>query len=290
LIAERCDHLVLLAHTDRAEAEVLARRFHEFDWVTATGGPDEPPNFPQPIQSDAGEEISHLIEAGHKGMYVVAVGLYKNGPQKFRYQRVPLDHRFDDSPEMQAIFTDYQRELETLGLELLGVEPIDHPSGGKFAGTETCAECHSSAFTIHDGTPHAHATESLQNLDPPRQYDPECLSCHVTGWNPQKYFPHTSGFLGLNQTPALTTNGCENCHGPGQRHVDIESGNVEVSDDERDQILAALRLKIVENEGNMEGQVFGNVVKMCMECHDLDNSPDFDFQLYWPEVEHYGLD
>jgi hypothetical protein len=40
----------------------------------------------------------------------------------------------------------------------------------------------------------------------------------------------------------------------------------------------------------MEGQVFGNVVKMCMECHDLDNSPDFDFQLYWPEVEHYGLD
>jgi hypothetical protein len=25
-----------------------------------------------------------------------------------------------------------------------------------------------------------------------------------------------------------------------------------------------------------------------MQCHDLDNSPDFDFQHYWPEVEHYG--
>jgi hypothetical protein len=33
----------------------------------------------------------------------------------------------------------------------------------------------------------------------------------------------------------------------------------------------------------------------CMECHDLDNSPDFHkpdaFEdVYWPEVEHYGLD
>jgi hypothetical protein len=33
----------------------------------------------------------------------------------------------------------------------------------------------------------------------------------------------------------------------------------------------------------------------CMECHDLDNSPDFHeddaFEdIYWPEIEHYGLD
>ncbi len=24
----------------------------------------------------------------------------------------------------------------------------------------------------------------------------------------------------------------------------------------------------------------------CATCHDLDNSPDFDFDLYWPGVEH----
>jgi hypothetical protein len=27
-----------------------------------------------------------------------------------------------------------------------------------------------------------------------------------------------------------------------------------------------------------------------MQCHDLDNSPDFDFQLYWPHVKHEGKD
>jgi hypothetical protein len=31
-------------------------------------------------------------------------------------------------------------------------------------------------------------------------------------------------------------------------------------------------------------------VQMCMECHDQDNSPDFDFQKYWPKVKHEGKD
>jgi hypothetical protein len=27
--------------------------------------------------------------------------------------------------------------------------------------------------------------------------------------------------------------------------------------------------------------------QQCATCHDLDNSPDFDFKTYWPDVEHY---
>ena len=27
-------------------------------------------------------------------------------------------------------------------------------------------------------------------------------------------------------------------------------------------------------------------VNNCLECHDLDNSPQFDFDEYWPQVEH----
>ena len=61
---------------------------------------------------------------------------------------------------------------------------------------------------------------------------------------------------------------------------------------ELEELRAALRLKIVDNEGNKDGQVFkeGSVVDMCMQCHDLDNSPDFDFQTYWPKVKHDGKD
>jgi hypothetical protein len=28
----------------------------------------------------------------------------------------------------------------------------------------------------------------------------------------------------------------------------------------------------------------------CAVCHDLDNSPEFDFKTYWPKVEHHGKD
>jgi hypothetical protein len=283
-----CDHMVLLAHADPNEATDLARRFDEFNWVVAAHGAEEPPNAPADIE---GSE-SKLIEAGHKGMYVIVVGLYKNGPVPFRYQRVPLDSRFPDAPEIHQMHVDYQHRLETLGLEGLGLKPSAHTSGRKFAGSKSCADCHLSATEVHENTPHFHATETLVKLDPPRQFDPECLSCHATGWEPQKYFPFESGFLSMKETPEMGTNGCENCHGPAARHVAAENGEIDVTEAQLEKLRAALRLKVIPNEGNKEGQVFdkGKVVQMCMECHDFDNSPDFDFQEYWPQVAHEGKD
>ena len=289
LLAENCDQLVLLAHADQDEAQDVARRFREFDWVVAAHGADEPPNTPAEIK----DADSRLIEVGHKGMYVTVVGLYKNGSPSFRYQRVPLDARFADAPEIHQMHIDYQHRLETLGLDGLGLKPTLHPSGREFAGSKACADCHLSATEVYENTPHFHATETLvSKVVPPRHFDPECLSCHATGWEPQKYFPFESGFLGLQETPEMVGNGCENCHGPAARHVAAENGAIDVTEEELDKLRAALRLKIVDNEGNKDGQVFdkGKVVQMCMQCHDLDNSPDFDFQEYWPQVEHEGKD
>ena len=123
-------------------------------------------------------------------------------------------------------------------------------------------------------------------------HDPECLACHVTGWHPQKYFPFETGYVSLKDTPKLVGNGCENCHGPAARHAAVENGEIDVNDAERNKLRAELRLKIVPNEGNKSGQEYdkGKVVQMCMQCHDLDNSPDFDFQKYWPKVKHVGKD
>ena len=55
---------------------------------------------------------------------------------------------------------------------------------------------------------------------------PNWISCHVVGWNPQKYFPYKSGFWSLETTPQLTDVGCESCHGPGSRHVKAENGDL----------------------------------------------------------------
>lgn len=281
-----CDQFVLLSFADPDETKDLARQFTQFDWIVTAHGAEEPPSQPTPIAGTKGR----LIEVGQKGMYVVAVGLYRNGPTPYRYQRVPLDSRFTDSPEMQELFVAYQRDLETLGLEGLGVKPAAHPTGRRFVGSETCADCHTAATEVYENTPHAHATETLLHLVPPRHFDPECLSCHVTGWEPQKYYPFVSGYLSVEKTPAMVGNGCENCHGPAARHVAAENGEIDADDDELERLRATLRLKIVENEGNQDGQVYGKVVDMCMQCHDLDNSPEFDFQRYWPDVAHEGKD
>jgi Cytochrome c554 and c-prime len=288
LINAHCDHLILLSFADPDETKDLARRFPEFDFVVTAKGAEVPSKAPQPIDGTN----TQLIGVGEKAEYVVVVGLYKNGTPPWRYQLVPLDARFPEAPEMQKQLEEYQHDLETLGLEGLGIKPNSHPTGRKFAGSKVCADCHTTAAAVFEKTPHAKATETLEKLKPPRQFDPECLSCHVTGWDPQKFFPFTSGYLSLEKTPQLVGNGCENCHGPAARHAEVEQGDVKTTDKEREELRAALRLKIVSNEGNKPGQEFakGKVVQMCTQCHDPDNSPEFDFQSYWPKVEHHGKD
>jgi hypothetical protein len=271
---EQADLLVLLSHGTPDEAEELARKFADFDIIVTAGGADEPPPEPKHI---AGTN-AWLVEVGHKGMYVAAIGVYDDARRPFRYQRVSLDKRFPSSPEMHNLLVAYQGQLKDRGLDGLGLVPSEHPSGHKFVGSQTCADCHTKAHEIWSNTPHAHATETLEKLDPPRQYDPECLSCHATGWEPQKFYPYASGFLGLDKTPLLTANGCENCHGPGSAHVAVELGEMQVSQQDQTRLREQMRLPLAAAEAR------------CAACHDLDNSPEFDFKKYWPEVEHRGKD
>ncbi|MGI9456924.1 MAG: multiheme c-type cytochrome [Aeoliella sp.] len=294
LEAQECDELVLLVYGDVDETRALAEQFPQFGWVVAGKGGDEPPHKAIPL---AGGK-TQLIEVGHKGMYAVVVGLYKQGEPRTRYQKVPLDHRFDDALEMQDLLVQYQDQLKTLVTSDLGFTPLTgkpaSAPGGGFAGSEICADCHSTACEIFMNSPHAHATQTLVDLDPPRHYDPECLSCHVTGWNPQGYVPYATGYTNLEATAHLTTNGCENCHGAALSHADAELGNIDATEAQIEDLRTALRMKIGENEGNLDGQETGKVVDNCLECHDLDNSPDFDFQEYWNRedkpVKHYGKD
>ena len=189
---------------------------------------------------------------------------------------------------MRQLMREYQEQLKDIGLEGLGLKPIRHSSGEKFVGTEACGKCHTTAYDIWQGTPHAEATDHIvsppaERGDVARHFDPECISCHVTGWNPQEYYPYVSGYLSLDTTAHLTGNGCENCHGPGASHAAAEAEGSTVSEDVKLQLRESMKLPLSKARDK------------CMECHDLDNSPDFHEEgafedIYWPEVEHYGKD
>jgi hypothetical protein len=270
-----CDHQVLLCFAKPDETQALAAKFPQFDIVATSGGADEPPR--ELIELPGG---ARLVELGHKGMFAVAVGFFDDASAPLRSQRVPLDARWGEADDMIDLLATYQQKLETMGLEGLGLVPIRHPSGRRFAGSAACQECHEEAYEVWENSGHAKALTTLEIARPRRDGDPECLSCHVVGWAPQRFEPFEGGFAGFDKTPHLAHQGCENCHGPAAAHTAVERGDVRATEAERDRLRAELVLSLDTPEGKEKA------ISNCLECHDLDNSPQFDFDEYWPSVEH----
>jgi len=289
LVAARCDVMILLSHATIEESKALAKRFPQFQIVVTAGGPDEPPLTEEKLPGTG----TWLIESGRKGMYLQVIGVFDDARTPRRFQRVPIDARFKDSPDIKKLMIALQKKYEEhyklgamakdrSGWEGLGIRPLSHPTGRTFVGSKTCGECHTKAYAKWSTTGHAHATETLEKLEIPRTFDPECVSCHATGWEPQKYFPFKGGFESVAKTEHLTTNGCENCHSPGSRHVAIEMGELEATKDERVKAREQMRVTKAQAKANV-----------CAACHDLDNSPDYikhGFEVYWPKIEHKGKD
>lgn len=280
---ENCDYQVLLASASLEETKKVVQAVPGFQLVITSGGYGEPTYRPEILPGSDSE----IVQAGTKGMYAGIVGLFNDPAQPTRYQRIALSSQFEDSPRMLELFGKYQDELRNKAddnFSALGLRPNTHPTGRSFVGSQKCGECHTTAHEIWKNTPHAHATDSI--VQPPersmaRHFDPECISCHVTGWNPQKFFPYKTGYETLEGSPDLHGNGCENCHGPGLEHV---QGEEDAATDKKrlEELRSSMRLTLA------------NAQEKCLECHDIDNSPDFHkegaFEKYWEQVKHYGKD
>ncbi len=274
---EKCDFLVLIAHASLEESRAIAKAVPDFSLVLTSGGFGEPTFQPEKIPGTK----SLMVQAGAKGMYAGLVGVFDNPEQPVRYQRIALSSQFEDSPRVTELFGKYQDELKAVTVNGLGKRPMTHQSTREFVGSEKCGECHSTAFEKWKETKHAHATDSI--VQPPlramaRHFDPECLACHVTGWNPLNFAPYRTGYESLEKTPHLVANGCENCHGPGSKHVEIELGDGPADVELIKKLREEMKLPL------------DRASDKCVVCHDLDNSPEFKFEKHWEDVKHYGKD
>ncbi len=268
----KCDAYVLIVHGTEDETNALAKKFPIFNYVVTSDTPSEPPAECQTINGD-----QKLIEVGEKGKYAIVIGLYSDG--ETRYQRVALDSRYESSPEITLLMKDYQAILKGLITSKgfrggLGVNPARAPMAetlGKYVGAKKCRSCHEDSYRVWAKSRHATAWKSLtETANPPRDFDPECIGCHVVGWDGLNHFPYIAGFESESKTPELANVGCESCHGPGERHIALELG-----DDEAAQENARAAMRLGEN-----------VKKTCYACHDGDNSPEFDFDKYYPLISH----
>ncbi len=276
---ESPDLRVLLAHASLAESRELAEAFPQFDVVFSSGGPEDPD--PQPAH--VGKNL--LVSVGAKGKHVGVLGFFPDDAEhRLRWELVDLDdERFKDSEEMRELMRFYQDRLAQENLAAR--EPaIEQPSGAEFVGAAKCGECHKKAYSKWQTTKHFHGYDSIKTGRESqkaefisRVHDPECLACHVVGWDPQNVLRYKSGFVDEATNPALRGQQCENCHGPGSAHVAEEETYMKsrkVTDD-------LLRWRKAQHlvEGTAEKQV-------CIQCHDADNSPAFKFDKWWLEVKH----
>ena len=277
--ATKPDLMVLLSHSNQEESKALAKQFPQFDLLLTAGGVEDPQADPEFLGK------TMMVDVGHKGKSAGVVGYYpdaaaKGDPKKrFRFTIIELDQeRFDNTPKMAEHMQFYQDRLKQEDLAAKEL-PIDHPRGATFVGAETCGECHTKAYEKWLTTAHAHAYESLiEGREDQiargekiisRIYDPECLSCHVTGWHPQEVLRYKSGFVNKQQSPHLLGQQCENCHGPGSGHIEL------VEMDKLEDAKKVMRVTLAEAKKNT-----------CYKCHDLDNSPNFEFDSYWEKIKH----
>jgi len=91
--------------------------------------------------------------------------------------------------------------------------------------------------------------------------------------------PWESGYVSVQATPHLVGNGCENCHGPGSKHVEAEQANLTgQAPGNLGELRKQMRLDLQYAEKNL-----------CIRCHDADNSHDYEFATYWPKIVHRGV-
>jgi hypothetical protein len=123
-------------------------------------------------------------------------------------------------------------------------------AAGTYVGDESCGACHGATCEFLEASAHARAFKAL--VATADEYDPECVSCHVTGWG------DLGGYVSPEKTPRLLNVTCEGCHGPSGEHSDT----------------------LGPTPNGKLGEAF------CIRCHDPDNSPQIKFGKYWPKIAH----
>lgn len=119
-------------------------------------------------------------------------------------------------PEVVAAKQEYTRAVGVANVEAAKQgPPPPAPAKGQagYVGTEACADCHQEAVDFWQNTRHAQAWETLEKVD--KQFDYDCTSCHVTGWD-------KPGGSNMGTNESLRDVQCETCHGPGSLHVDAD--------------------------------------------------------------------
>ncbi len=248
-VRDQADVTVIVGFLKLQTANKLAMQNPDLDLVVAAeerGIVFDPKQVNNTLIVYAAKETKHL---GELRFYTDAEGVV----DRFTARYVELDGIVPDDPRLAEITVKARREIDVAQTRVAEAETValagkalDSP----YALSESCAKCHQAEYEIWKKSRHSHAFAALEEKQ--RTFDTACVGCHSLGFQNQ-------GFVNIKATPQFADVHCESCHGPGAEHVKAPAaGNYKTPP---------------KNQS-------------CLVCHDRDNSPDFDFDKYWPVVAH----
>ncbi|MCW9045209.1 MAG: multiheme c-type cytochrome [Alphaproteobacteria bacterium] len=196
-----------------------------------------------------------ILQPGTRGqrLGLINVNLDKNGPHVYSHSVYAMPKSIPDSEELSLWYKSYTDALLVDYKKLISKKKQTSGKTSDYIGAPACRECHQVEFDQWSQSRHAKAFSSLKNVE--KDLDPNCVLCHTVGFN------QIQGFLDLKSSPQLANVQCENCHGKGRTHVDSKGETPPT-------------IKMTTPE------------KICVQCHTDGHSPGFDFEKYWPKINH----
>lgn len=173
-----------------------------------------------PAESDEPMKVSDVkgkplfITVGRRGKYVAKVEVKSNLATKkyeLSFSSVPVAEHLHEDEDLAGLYKSYQllvKEADIMSMRSRFTLDDDL----EYVGSDKCQKCHKYENAKWSELRHAGAFETL--VDVGSDFDPECVSCHVVGYD------YVSGFVSIERTETLKGVGCEVCHGPGSKHVE----------------------------------------------------------------------
>lgn len=253
------------ATTDKCE-ELAGQLAPRPDLVVGMNGA-----FPEPPRNARQIGDVPVVYPGTRGRALLDVHLARDAdgkPRLTRYHSIQLAGSQTapgamQDPDVDQLLLQHRQQVKEAGLREEMANQLPTATGATYVGSATCAACHISATAVWKQTRHGNAWATLEKAEGSEKYPwpvthyPDCVGCHVVGYQEQ------SGFVNPEQTPHLQDVGCESCHGPGSNHIANPAA----------------------------GGFVKQTMDQCMRCHTYEQTPAFagDYPRYWKMIEH-GLD
>ena len=193
-----------------------------------------------------------MLAAGYDGRFVGKADLDVEKDtgriMAFTVDMISLDDSIASDPVVSEQVDAFKEELAAFKLEMRGkYKPTKGSDKEQFLTQRSCQKCHGDVWDKMRTQGHESAFASLGRKG--QSGNPECVVCHVTG------YLYKNGYDEQPPYNRLANVQCEACHGYGTQH-------------------------------KRDGSMLKIARASCVECHDKDNSPEFDYATYWEKIEH----